>query len=586
MPLVHIGKRTRSEKSTLPPFRSPAQGSGAGQGTTATLPPLANGAPPHRVGSHDELVRDLEGMAASLGEVDPRAAERLNDLARSLGTDEGRLRWADVDLRRAFNTEKLALAYAIRREGGYVPPSVDKADKIRNVLVLLPIFLTWAALSEASKAYERYIASNPEAVREPFLLLWQKGFGGEAGILSPTFSTVAIIDALIIATIIGLTFYSHGRREEREEAIQRTANQFQTDLDNVLAEATIALAPDRAGRPAMLARSVELLAQRFEHNSQELLTRLKVEHDRLEAIAARREKEFADFGVFASGMRAGAEETHRLLLDLRQVSTGLQQALEDLTSEVSLAGDQQRSLHSAISSLERLVATNIQSDHAVVRQLTEAATALTDAADKALAGAEAAAQAGRVATEAVRGIAEMSSALAAGQARLEHALATETEANARLAESLRGGMNGVASSTKALTDISSGLASLREEFARISELTQEQSITLSRLLTEQSAIASGLSQVARDLSAVGIATSQRQREINEEVATLIRRLDHLASVLSHASGTPSTNHLPPAPAAPAPSSVRNILPNAPDLLSEPGEPPATRRDRGLWPRRE
>ena len=73
----------------------------------------------------------------------------------------------------------------------------------------------------------------------------------------------------------------------------------------------------------MLARSVERLAERFEHNSQELIARLRVEHDRLEAIAGRREKEFADFGVFASGMRAGAEETHRLLIELRQVSTSL-----------------------------------------------------------------------------------------------------------------------------------------------------------------------------------------------------------------------------------------------------------------------
>ncbi len=162
---------------------------------------------------------------------------------------------------------------------------------------------------------------------------------------SPTFSTVAILDALIIGVIIILTFYSHGRREEREESIQRTANSSRRDLDNVLAEATIALAPDRAGRPAMLARSVERLAERFEVNSQELLTRLQREHDRLEAIANRREKEFTDFGVFASGMRAGAEETHRLLIDLRQVSNGLQQALEDLTSEIGVASDQQRSLH-------------------------------------------------------------------------------------------------------------------------------------------------------------------------------------------------------------------------------------------------
>ncbi len=124
-----------------------------------------------------------------------------------------------------------------------------------------------------------------------------------------------------------------------------------------------------------------------------------------------------------------------------------------------------------------------------MRQLTDAASALAESADKSLAGTEAAAQAGRVATEAIRGIAEMSASLAASQSRLEHALANETESNTRLVDSLRTGMNGVGASTKSLTEIAGGLAGIKDEFGRISDLSQEQSITLSRLLTEQSAIA-------------------------------------------------------------------------------------------------
>jgi len=547
---------------------------------TTKITPLHGRGGANRPTSEGELREELSGMAASLTEVDPRAAERLQDLADAIGTEAGRLRWADVDLRRAFNSEHLSHAYAVRREGGFAPASIDIADKVRNVLVFLPIFLTWFALFEASRRYGAYITAHPDEVRQPFLLLWQNNFGEPAGFLSPTFSTIAIIDALLIALIIALTFYVHGRRERREDAINETAQAFQRELDNVLAEATVALAPDRAGRPAMLARSVERLAERFDVNSQELLTRLQREHDRLEAIANRREKEFTDFGVFASGMRAGAEETHRLLIDLRQVSNGLQQALEDLTSEIGVASDQQRSLHAAVNSLERLVATNIQSDNSVMRHLTDAAETLAESADKSLAGTEAAAQAGRVATEAIRGIAEMSASLAASQSRLEHARATETESNARLVDSLRTGMNGVGASTKSLTEISSGLVGLKEEFGRISELSQEQSITLSRLLTEQSAIASGLGQVARDLSAVGIATSQRQREVNDEVVGLVRRLDTLTNHLGRIAGQgPGTENLNPPP---VPSGHRSMLPNAPDLLSDPLETPGGRR----WPRRD
>jgi archaellum component FlaC len=523
-------------------------------------------------------------MAASLTDVDPRAAERLQDLADAIDSEAGRLRWADVDLRRAFNTDHLAHAYAVRREGGFAPASIDIADKVRNVLVFLPIFLTWFALYEASRAYGSYIEQHPDEVRQPFLLLWQQGFGEGAGILSPSFSTVAIVDALVIASIIGLTFYVHGRRERREDAINDTAQAFQRDIDNVLAEATVALAPDRAGRPAMLARSVERLAERFEANSQELLTRLQVEHDRLDAISNRREKEFADFGVFASGMRAGAEETHKLLLDLRQVSTGLSQALEDLTSEVGVSGDQQRSLFTAVTSLERLVATGIQSDHSVTRQLTDAAQTLADAADKSLAGAEAAAQAGRIASEAVRGIAEISSALASSQTRVESALANETEVNSRLADALRGGMNGVNASAKTLSDVQGALTQLRTEFSRIGDISQEHSHTLSRLMTEQNAISTNLAQVARDFGTLGSAQSNRQREIHEEFSSLLHRLDNIASMMARMTGSPDYE-----PAGQTSGgTIRSMLPNAPDLLADPPEPPApgARGGRGLWPRRE
>lgn len=528
---MQLGKRLRSQTNS-PPNNGSRQGrrQSSGWNGYAVASPVAHAPRPLDV---DHLSQELQGLAATVSEVDRRAAERLADLAGSLEGDEARLRWADVDLRRAFNTEQIAFAYAVRREGGYVPKIVDTADKIRNVMVLLPILLTWFALYEATKAYSAYINQNPDEIRKPFLLLWQEGFGGLGSPLSPSFSTVALLDAGIIAVIILLTVFAHGRREMREESIQKTATSFQTELDNVLAEATVALAPDRAGRPAMLARSVERLAERFDLSSQELLTRLKAEHERMASIANRREREIADFGVFASGMRAGAEESHRLLLDLRTVSHSLQQAVEDLTSEISVGADHQQSFLSAVSGLERLVVANIQSDAAVTRQLTEAADALTDAADRSLSGAETAAQAGRLATEAVRSIAELTSSLASGQARLEEALSEQTEANAKLADSLRSGMGGVSSSSRLLSDSSMALSELRDEFSRMGQLMQEQTVTLSRMLSEQSAAAADLSQVARDLGAAGVTTSLRQREMNDELASLVRRLDALTSTLGH-----------------------------------------------------
>jgi len=542
-------------------------------------------------GQRQELAEELAGMAASLHEVDPRSAERLEDLAEAVGNEAGRQRWADVDLRRAFHPERLAHSYAVRREGGYASAAITLADRARQVLVLLPILLTWYALAEASKAYSDYLQAHPDQAGTSLLALWQRGFGGEASPFTPTFSTVAYTDALIIGVIIALTFYAHGRREARDEKIDMTAAAFQADLDNVLAEASVVLAGDRGSRPAMLARSVERLAEGFGQSSQELLTRLRVEHDRLEQIASRREREFADFGVFASGMRAGAEETHRLLVELRQVSSGLQTALEDLTSEVSVTTDHQRTLLGAVQSLERMTTSSIQSDHAVTRQIGTAAATLADVADKSLAGADSAAQAARIATEAIRGIADLTDSLAQGQARVETAVASEAEANQRLADALRGSTGGVAATTRTLQEIGAGLSRLREDLDRIATHSGDQANTLNALLSEQESIAAGLSQVARDLSAVGIATAQRQREVTEEVSTLVNRLDGLTGVLGRAtSAAPTTEVLQRAFTAALRSELAvqaDQIADALDARQLPSNSQAAstaRRDRGLWPR--
>jgi hypothetical protein len=136
----------------------------------------------------------------------------------------------------------------------------------------------------------------------------------------------------------------------------------------------------------------------------------------------------------------------------------------------------------------------------------------------------------------VHGIVDLTASLSGGQARLEHALAEQTEANAKLADSLRSGMGGVSASSRSLGDISMALAQLREEFNRMSQLAGEQNMTLARLLSEQNTMASSLSDVARDLGAAGVSTSLRQREMNDELGSLVRRLDALAATLTHIAG--------------------------------------------------
>ena len=87
-----------------------------------------------------------------------------------------------------------------------------------------------------------------------------------------------------------------------------------------------------------------------------------------------------------------------------------------MTSEVSVSVGQQRSLLSAINSLEQLISSGIQSDQALTQGLTGAAKSLADASD-----------ASRVASEAVRSIVALFWELNASQARVDHTAQATTD---------------------------------------------------------------------------------------------------------------------------------------------------------------
>lgn len=73
---------------------------------------------------------------------------------------------------------------------------------IRNILVFVPVALTWLAVGEATKAFEKYTNDNADAVSN-FLQFWQNGYGvlGDEW----TIGHIALLDAQIIAGVISLT---------------------------------------------------------------------------------------------------------------------------------------------------------------------------------------------------------------------------------------------------------------------------------------------------------------------------------------------------------------------------------------------
>lgn len=91
----------------------------------------------------------------------------------------------------------------------------------RNILVFLPVAITWKAIAEATSAFSEFINNN-QAAPVNFLDFWQNGYG----ILDPVYrvATIAEIDfwiiiLVILTTIASTVILNIGRARDAKEQI-------------------------------------------------------------------------------------------------------------------------------------------------------------------------------------------------------------------------------------------------------------------------------------------------------------------------------------------------------------------------------
>ena len=120
-------------------------------------------------------------------------------------------------------------------------------EVIRNVLVFAPIAVTWFGLSIAAGAYADMLAARPDLVSQPFLLLWQQGFGGRVFL---NFGTLAIIDASLIGVLIALSLALHTRSELRDAAYRTNVLLKESEIRALLGQASSLGALDVRGADA------------------------------------------------------------------------------------------------------------------------------------------------------------------------------------------------------------------------------------------------------------------------------------------------------------------------------------------------
>lgn len=141
---------------------------------------------------NQELIEDLKSWARSNGSSsDALVSELVTDLEqmRDLST------WASlptIELLPPINSSKADRKITI----------ANRIAIIRNILVFVPVALTWIAVSKATAAFGAYTSANKSAVVN-FLEFWQNGYGVLAK--EWTIGQVAFTDFAIITLVIVLS---------------------------------------------------------------------------------------------------------------------------------------------------------------------------------------------------------------------------------------------------------------------------------------------------------------------------------------------------------------------------------------------
>jgi hypothetical protein len=302
--------------------------------------------------------KELERLANELDRSgDAIAAIRLRKLNAAVGSDPAASPddWATTDIQKIISPDAIAEGMKGRAVPGRLVRIFEWA---RNSLVLFPLILTWLGIWRATSAYEALLSAHSELTNQPFLFLWQQGFGHT---LFPPFilSNLALVDFSLLAIIFILTLVVTWQYNLVNTQSEKNAEQLRESLAHALGDATLCLVMAHRQRQqqqptdlADVARYLYQFGQQFQQTSQQFLNELAEERKRrgdLSAFTAALEKITKD-------MVSAADSMKQTNIELTAAVKEVLGPVKEIPKLVVAAGQAVAQLNTMVATLGQLVA--------------------------------------------------------------------------------------------------------------------------------------------------------------------------------------------------------------------------------------
>jgi hypothetical protein len=289
----------------------------------------------------------LVTLAKKIESTDYDAAVRLRLLGDAVEGGRYAKGWGASDIYKLINPDLIVERYMSQHATarGWL---VEVLELARNVFIFVPIIITWLGISQATSKYHELLSQClnkcPDQVSQPFLYLWEQGFGGRLPDVL-RLSNVGLIDATILAIIFTLTFIVTllANASNREQDLR--AQRLHGDLVHAIAGASLCL----LDKPTLLmdySDNLDDVAKRTQVMSHNDLARFDTLGLQIAKQFSRITKEIsAQFVTIENEFSGQLQESNQYLNTLGQFVVGL----NELSIEMKTAANTLRKANTELS---------------------------------------------------------------------------------------------------------------------------------------------------------------------------------------------------------------------------------------------
>jgi len=459
-------------------------------------------------------------LAQELNATDPSTAAALQDLAGAVEGNAAMAEWAYADLNHVFDAEHIAQELT--------PPTWRSAlsglDLIRNVLVLVPLAITWIGIALAVNAYSALLTAEPEQASQSFIYLWQSGFGGRTWF---TLERVAIADGTLLFLFFLVTVIYHIASGMLRQRHERRLTACRHSVQQIIAGADLALAAYRQPQPQAFYQQNQAL-------SEHLLAALQQQAGRLDQLAATRQQEIGQLTDFTGQLERAALEIGTSAQNLSQMHHNAINTLAPIAIAVEALNNQTQAIESPLRDASQHLFSLASGQQQSVMLIAGVATQQQNLADQIVSGMSTLAEASNAVARNSLQLSEVSDLLLTEQSKLLGALAEERESQVNLANMVSQANAGVSEATRGIRDSAVNLRGVAVDLTPVAQgmptlLHQVQS-GLNLIRIEQEEAAARIANATSRVEGSAAALEQALDDLARTVQLLSLRVSQVANL--------------------------------------------------------